>query len=156
MAKILGYPFINAVVIPVLLVIVLNAAKLVARPGSPVPEDRMYGLDLVIVALAFEFTELGAYYAGERTQPQYDWSFFINTSWIVIGVLFALVLFGLVVLLRAVGYPEVRRSVWVLRTDIRSWVNRIGLYALIGTFTVNYNIDKLHLAWTSGLQEFFQ
>jgi hypothetical protein len=33
MAKVVGYPVINSVVIPVLLAIVLNGAKLLARPG---------------------------------------------------------------------------------------------------------------------------
>lgn len=156
MAKIFGYPVINSVVIPVLLVVVLNGAKLLARPGGPVPEDRMYGLDLVIVALAYEFTGLGLYYAGERTDPGLDYSFAVNTSWIVIGVLFVVVMFGLLVLLRAIGYPEVREREWVLRADVRRWVNRIGLYTLIGTFTVDTNIDQLNRAWTSGLQEFFR
>jgi hypothetical protein len=155
MAKILGYPVINSVVIPILLVIVLNGAKLLARPGGPAPEDRMYGLDLVIVALAYEFTGLGLYYAGERTHPDLDYSFVVNTSWIVIGLLSVVVMFGLLVLLRAIGYPEVRKGEWVLRADIRRWVNRIGLYALIGTFTVDTNIDKLYQAWTGRLQEFF-
>ena len=65
-------------------------------------------------------------------------------------------MFGQLVLLRAVGYPEVRKGESVLRADIRRWVNRIGLYALIWAFTVDTNLNKLYQAWTAGLQELFR
>jgi len=152
MAKILGYPLVNAVAIPVLLVIALNAWKLLARPGDPAPEDRMYGLDLVVVAMAYQLSELGLFYHGERTHPDVDYSFVVNFSWIMVGLL-VVVMFALVVFLRRLGYKRLAPGLWELQEVPRVVINRVGLGTLIVVFLLNYNVDKVYTAWTSGIGE---
>jgi hypothetical protein len=110
-AKVLGNPYVNAVMIPLLLVLALNAWKLLARPDRRAPEDRMYGLDLVIAAAAYQFSELSRWYGFQSREPDPFYEFAINFSWIALGGL-AVVMFVLVYKLRDVGYHEVGYGEW--------------------------------------------